>query len=1378
MQTARTLAALVAAVGMTSFGDVVFEENFRNYKDTVPGITEAEGIELINEPVWYRAAWLVVKPKASFPLFKEGIRLPDGNRFDLLVDVSFESPAAPAEASYFDLALAKKGGKTQAVRIAADAIGGAKIDRLGNGQWVELAVKADGANADIYISKAHDFTKVASVKLADTFDTLNFAVTAEKGFSLRNLVVRTPEALPDYSAASHFAAFKSLTQPLEGAKVAASNETVTLPKTDCAGLRLVLGSTNAAATVSVAWSSGVATKYTYRAGTFKDKPRSAIRGKPGNTEHLFDETVIDCSNQSLRQFVRPYLWSYGSFFGYDQKAHDILREWDTLPRASQHVLDLDFVRRVDGNVEAWIDGSFRGLVPQPRRYKDKDGKLPPPPVATDISIAFSEGVKYALKGGPDAGVDKSRFTLLDLAANPRAKAFADAELVEGGAAGVRALPDGVPVRIAKPLDSADIGICEASKWGSFSIDDYLGRTPEHGYPSAVHYRLPSAVYTKAHVVFALDPDKRKDAVMNVRLSHFINHGVGIPMIANTTVDLSEMCGGGTPPPPVKKVGEIVKDGKKLPLYAATIDLDIGKIVDFVTRYDYMDLDIVGKCLSNMQQRDLSCHPDPNSKSAFNLFAITLEKLPVAVDFVQSAKSNAFTIDEEESVRKTAVMVKATADDVKGAVAWVARDAEGREAFRGEKAFALVSAGASNVVDVALGGVGVGFYTLDWTVSVAGKGSFIHHARFAILPPSGRKVKTLDSPYATWRFGNGNLKDEFAADGPVLQKAGIRRAAFQKYTPENCEKYGISSVGSVVGLQLSDFDEKTGKFKPRTIMVPDPGDPTGRKKVKKDVDGEGYYVNWIQERIDQSVNIDHVMIWHESAPWNPIPEELLGRPLTEESKKQIEGDRVLVDFIRESCRIIRKHFPNLRVEIGNSGASIGAVVRPLRVDKGVASCYDRVSTEICAQTIPPERLIEVGLQGSIIARDAFEAIAGKRPRTNGCYEFAYRPERDIGERRQAEYYVRDLLVCLSHRFDLISPGVFYDVPSPYYSTVWGAAGILLREPYGYPKQAYAAYAALTYALDGVTFIRPLDTGSSTVYALEFKRCDGQYAYAFWSARGEVRFEIDAEGEGRLIGFFGDERKLASGRSAVDGGTSPVYFVSGKALKGVRIAGRAFAADERIAAGAKVAAKLDKAADCILEPDPFLKSTTANFLPIYEPGDFALREVKDEEKGDCLEIALNKKDGERVSNYITEYTTLRLKEPKALAGEPELIGVWVKGNSNWGQVHFEIEDAEGEVFKGMSTGKSWCCDIYDWPGNTAVNFDGWSYVYTCLRETDLIPTRVTVSVAEQWVADGRRNKKIDFPVKVRAISIGMNRHKLNLNEFEESAPAIRVRDVGGR
>ena len=292
---------------------------------------------------------------------------------------------------------------------------------------------------------------------------------------------------------------------------------------------------------------------------------------------------------------------------------------------------------------------------------------------------------------------------------------------------------------------------------------------------------------------------------------------------------------------------------------------------------------------------------------------------------------------------------------------------------------------------------------------------------------------------------------------------------------------------------------------------------------------------LQKQVDAAPFANHVLVWHESSPRSGVPPELHGDPAPEVTEK----DRARAAYLNEVGRLVHKHFPNLRVEIGNSGASVGAVVRPLRVDKSVAECYDRVSTEICAQTIPPERLIDVGLQGLIIARDAFEAIAGKRPRMNGCYEFAYRPERELGERRQAEYYVRDLLVCLSHKFDLISPGVLYDVPSPYYSTVWGAAGILLCEPYGYPKQAYVAYGALTYALDGVKFVRELDTGSTTVYAPLFVRADGKYAVALWCARGEGEMTFgDLAGEVRTM--IGRTHPLKSG-DAVAFSEEPTYVV---------------------------------------------------------------------------------------------------------------------------------------------------------------------------------------------------------------------------------------------
>ena len=1373
MQTTRALAAaMLAAVAATSFADILFEENFRHYKDTVPGVTEAEGLELINEPIWSQSAWLALSPKTSFRLFKDDIALPAGNKFDLLVKFCLNYGDEP---SYFDITLANKAGKSQSVRIAADAIAGSAIDKLGNGQWEDLVVKADGANADVYLSKSHVFGKVASVKLADAYDALNFAVTAGKGFSCREIVVRTPDALPDYSAETLFASFKSLSQPLADAKVAVSNETFSLPLAGRPGVSLVFGSTNTSAEVQYSWSNGAVTKDRFRAGDHKEKIRPALFGKPGNTEHVFPDAVIECSNHAFRQFVRPSFWPYGSLFGVEQHANDIFNAWDRLPKATQHVFNLEFVRRDDGVLTLYIDGSFRGAVNPPRLPKSADGTPPPAPSVTNITFTLSEGVRYAIGADRLAGFDKDRFEVLNLAANPKAKAFADAAFAAGTAAG-RTTVEGVPLEIVEPLDSQDVSICKTSKNPGFELWDCLGRSPEQGYPSEVHFRVPSATYTKAHVVFALDPDKGKDAILTLRLSHFVDHGVGHAMVADTGIDFT----GGIPEG-VRKVGEVVKDGRKIPLYYAAVDLDIGKIVDFTTRHDYMDVDIVGKCIGHLQQRDLRDLIDPTSQCAFNLFAVTLEKAPVVVDFVQQSLGNIFTIDEAASVRKTAVVVKAVRDNVSGKVAWTARDADGKEVFKGEKAFALAAAGSSNVVEVALDKVGVGYYKLDYSIaaSVAGAGaSFDHHASFAIVPPAGRKVKRQVSPYATWRYAIGDAPDEFALDGPVIHKAGIKRAAFRNYTPEQSAKYDVTSCGNVVALHHGQFDGATGKFKPGTIRVPDPADPNGRNTIPKEIDGEEAFVRDLKGKIDGSYEVDHVLVWHESAPWNQIPEELLGRPLTQTSRDNVAGDKLFADYIREVHRLVRKHFPGLRVEIGNTGASIGAVVRPLRADKSVADCYDAIATECCGQSMPPERLIEVGLQSSVIARDAFRALAGREPVMNGCYEFTYRCERDLGERKQAEFYMRDILVSLSHDFSLISPGVLLDVTGGYYNTGWGASGILTRRPYAYPKPSYAAYAALTYALDGVTFIRQLDTGSSTVYALEFKRCDGKYAYALWAARGEVKFGIDTPVACTLVGFFGAESKVAAGKQTVDGGTSPVYLVADKPLKGVTIEGRSFAEDTAVAEGAKVAAALDKAEDCFLDPDPLMASTHANFLPILEPGDFTLAQVKDDEKGDCIKVALNTEDGKQVSNYVTEYTTLRLKEPKALEGTPEVIGVWVKGNSNWGQIRFEIEDAEGEVFKGLSSGKAWGCDIYDWPCYTAVNFDGWNYVYAPLRQTPLASARSPATVEEQWVSCGGGNKRIDYPVKVRAITVGMNRHKLNLNEFEESAPMLRFRDIGGK
>ncbi len=245
-------------------------------------------------------------------------------------------------------------------------------------------------------------------------------------------------------------------------------------------------------------------------------------------------------------------------------------------------------------------------------------------------------------------------------------------------------------------------------------------------------------------------------------------------------------------------------------------------------------------------------------------------------------------------------------------------------------------------------------------------------------------------------------------------------------------------------------------------------------------------------------------------------------------------------------------------------------------------------------------------------------------------------------------------------------------------------------------------------------------------------------------------------------------------------APAYLTTDAPLAGVRIVGRSFRQDEALAARSKVASALGSADLFELPaPDPQLESAHHEWFPYLKPSKYAVATVEDDEKGPCVEVALDPANEKGYTEYVTEYTTLRFKEPVPVEGEPELLGVWVKGNSNGGQIRFEIEDADGEVFKNLSTGRSWACDIMDWPGNLAVGFDGWSFVYQTLGPTDLIPTHSPGPYKEQW-ASGGGDKKIRFPIKVRAITVGSYRHLFTPLGFDLSKPIeapLRLKDLGG-
>ena len=1357
-------------------GGIVFEENFRSYADNAPGVTITNGMSVGNDPIWNNDFELNVRAKRASDVFVEGIALPKDNRFDVLCSFRFLNSTMPKKAdpkkegdkdepgvaSFFDIVLRTEKGKTLKISIAADKVAGAERPFLPNWKWEELAVKATGKNADVFVTADRVFQKVATIPLGETFATVNFAATPGKEFSLRDIVVRTPEGLRGHPVEKHFASFKSLSQPIPEAVVSVG-ETNVISAQPMAGVRFIPGqSKDARSEFKVKWSDGTVTTYPVSIESVKHGLLMPLGDKPKGASIDLADAAIEIKGWA-RQYVRPDMRPFRSSSKMVPQGLDVLRDWNRLPPASRHPFNVNFERTPSGKARVYFDGSVATTL----SIRDK-----PDVTVEEITFRPAKGVSYAMQPGGGAYAS-SRYFPIDLSKNPRAKAFVDASFSEGLKPG-EADFDGVPVIVAAPRDSSDVAICKEGmgNW-ALEVEEYHGRNPLQGFPSAIHYRLPAADYSRAHILFALDPDKAKDKILTLSLGYYMGNGSGANMVAQTVVAVKD----GKMPFGSREVGKIKRGNLEIPVYYLAVDLDVGKVADIAARGWNMDFELMGKGGENLEQLDKTTKPDPKSDSAFNIFGITLEKAPVIAGFIQDQPANVFTADEKD--RKTTVTLKAIADKAAGSVTWVAKDVRGRPVFSGEKPFAFEKAGETNAFSIALGDdTGRGFYTLDVTVrDEAGAPYFTHAARFAILPPAGRLVDKFKSPYATWWFNSHGAPGAATLGGPVMQKAGIRKASWNSPGRETAAKYDISGVGNLGAPKISSFDAATGKFKGGKI--PDPNDPEKDPKKKRQIelDGEALFVRNVKGGIDGQVNngrhADHMLIWHESAPGYGMPEELLNMPVPEVP----EGDRNIAKYVNELGRIMRKHFPDIKLQFGNSSASIGAAVRPLRAGAN-PDYYDYMGFETPAQVIKPEKLQEVGFQGMRITLDIASLLAKRPIKGNGSWEFTYRCERDMGEQQQAEWYVRDVLISLANDFFLISPGILFDCSSGYYDSLWGASGILQRGPYGYPKRAYVAYAVLTKCLDGVKFVRQLDTGSTTVYAIEFKRLDGKTATALWAARGEVDFLVDSASTGTWTEMYGAEYAIPVGKSVVNGGTSPVYVVTDKPLNGVSIKERRFPKEMTIAMPAAVADRLDDVRDVYLEPDPVLETKHHAYLPILKPGTFTISQATDLEKGPCIEVALDTTTDPYKSEYITEYTTLRFKEPKVIPGTPSVIGVWVKGNSNWGQIRFEIEDAKGEVFKNLSTGRSWGCDIMDWPGNLCVDFDGWGYVYQSLVPNKLVNDHSPGPVSEQWVSEGHGDKVIQYPIKVRAITVGMYRTKLDLLDFKPSTPSILLRDVGGR
>lgn len=1357
----RRLAKVITLVGALCLSPALlpgaesrihFQENFQNYRDTAPTCTDGLGIEVGNDAVWTQSAEANCRMRESGFIFKEFSpspkNAPNVTNYDVLFRFRFQSDKErrfqlhlrhDLQGKTGDVILAFSSGD---VRLSSDGISpavsaGAKLPvEIPNNEWHLCAVTVEDGRIAVFIDERRVLKQLLEAKVpALPTAGINFQGFKAAPFSLSDIIVRDPAPLPDRTITQILPT--ALADDAASYKTGAAQKETAVPANDFFGATIRVGSEKDAVKMTVNWADGRKNEIVFNVAGIVRERKVRKDGKDVNEKYTLPDAIIEVRGLSgaksqINYHIRPMLRRYHTSYSFTDTYHDILRDWELLPKASEHAVKIE-CRRTDKGVAVFLNGRFAGAL---------EGGAAQELLFT---LAPAAGLRDPVSTKSICPPDK--FLPLDVPALRRAKAFVDAKAsLSPGMAEVK----GIPMVVASGAGSADIGLTRQGQgnW-ALEVDEYLARSAFDGLLTEVHFSVPAAPYTKAWVLCALDPDPAKIPVLTTRLAHYIENGTGNNTLADTVLRLPR--GDEKPSEGITPVGTVIKSGQSLPLYLVEVPLKTGEIIDLVMSKPVLNFEFFGKPWENFEQLDNRTKPDPKSTSAVQVFGVTLEKSPVGMEFIQSQPANIFANDEKP---ETTVVVKSFAR-AKGKVVWEIHDVVGQTVGEGAANYSLAKAGEEQKTGIALKVNEPGWYELRISlVDEAGKTLLTHPARFALLGKDERKAK-YESPYGIWWFDGAHSTPrdpEFA--GPVMFKAGIRMVAWTVQKEKALEKWFITKDQVNMPFQFKDLEN------PEAAMA------------KAEVTMENHLKNYPHLR--------EVLVYHESGPGNDIPVELIGlKP--ELSEAQLKREKRYADLLNLAGRFFREKFPQLKLVVGNNSCAQACIAAILR-HGGKPEYIDYIGIESPSQVYIPEKLQEWAIQGHHISKETAKLLSGRDIPASGCYEFTYRSERDMGEQQQAEWYARDILISLANNFTRIGPGILFDCSNSYYNGLWGGSGIMQRAPYGYPKKAYVAYATVTNVLDQVKFRRQIPTSSTTLYAIEFERADKKIVSALWASRGDAEFNIEYAGEtsARVVDMYGRgrEQKAAGGKLTVKAGTSPAYVIAEKEIKGITLGQRSFPKDEARAKQATVVAPLNQADAAALDSEDNRLDTPKRpplQIPIRQLGEFELRQAKDEQKGDCAELELKTEKNKDLSKYITEYTTMRLKQPAPVGGDPAALGVWVRGNSNWGRVMFEIEDAQGEVWRSIGTG-GWGCDVLDWPGNISINFDGWNFVALPLRDTKLFNDHSPGPVSEQWVSDGG-NKKIDLPIKVTALIIEMNRKALDLIGFTEAKPTIRLRDISG-
>ncbi len=1024
---------------------------------------------------------------------------------------------------------------------------------------------------------------------------------------------------------------------------------------------------------------------------FADKTTERLSLAPGGG-NLLGDAFFQLPG-TFKLYTRPNV----SFYKDPQRIQ-VQGRWESFPAASTYLLAME-VRRNGASTELWADG--RLLQTWAKSTALERLSLSIPKGGAIRNIQWSKDPASAFRAVPAEALHRA------------AAGGLPGNVVVSIPAG-DAVVEGVPMRVpsgAGVLPVAGLGrlSCPSDDLVSF----YWRRSAFDALPESRIISVPLEDYAFAHVLCAAEAAGDRTPSFTLRLTRYANGRGGA--MADSLVEVP-LQGPGEARDGVSEncrlVGSVSVgaggERRSLPLWLIRVPLKSGLIQDLLredeSKYGfsgtiparrYLDLEILDpvKGVVESQMFPPSMKPlgrtytPAGPQSSVMVCGLTLEVAPATLDVGSNKGISAFYRDEAPALTTT----------VRGApgtytLAWDFAAADGTVVDSGKREISLARTAAETLGELPVGKLENGWYAARVRLlDAAGRELSDNRSAFVVLPPDTRKAG-FESPHGAWWFhwAHGGAPD-LERVGRLYQRAGLRHGNLPPLPESRTREYNLF--------------EWCIHWKGKLLTT-----GTTAEKVAA-------YEAYIRETLEQHPSLRTIMIWHESsANGAPVPSELWGKkpePLKESDEADWAGR---VEVLTALLKMIREKFPALKTQWGNSGDGCAMVGELLR--RGFPRHYiDTIAVEDLGQTFIPERPLPGAMQSAWLLRQTARVLNAPDAAITACYEWVGRRDNPLGLGGQAAWLVRDALQARAYGFSNVALSTIHDAGKGYFHTIWGSGGLCERYPYMYPKPAYAALATLTTVLDQAVFSRVLPTGSLTLYALEFQRPDGP-VYALWTPRGRriAKLRLSADAATVRTELYGAQKTLQGRELSLEVGEEACYLKPGAVLESIS-AGASVFPDEPAPEKYQVVEPLSDPlrSELAAAAEPKLERVSGWNLPHRTRGEFKLTPVNDPQKGACMELELVA--GKPLSwDLMHEYALVKFKNPVVTEGSRRNVGVWVKGNSGWGDVMWEVANDKGE--KWITTGVYW-----DWPGKLCVNFEGWHFLRLELAEKWSPGLRVT-------------------------------------------------------